>query len=46
MLLRDYLAAGSPLTDGGTVYVDLMSCALERVDWLELARSLLEGAGS
>lgn len=42
--LRDHFQEGDPLADDPSVYSDLLSVALCRVDWMEIADDLLRDA--
>ncbi len=42
-MLKDWINDGNPLAKGkGSVYSDLLTAALDDVDWLEIAANFLE----
>lgn len=40
--IKDFVNEGHPLIDQASVYSDLLTAAIENVDWFEIADSFLE----
>lgn len=41
-LLKDYIEENNPLADSATMYSDIMTAALQEIDWNEIAQSIID----